>query len=238
MRLFLRAKPLVFGLAASVLVTAAVWFYASEVNRRGVCSIASLEKLLVVPASALQRVDIGRMNLLCAQGLPGADGFVLDAGLVKLDEVAARVRNETERHLYRFQKNPAEFEHSEGFFRMLVMAVVLYEDFSVRYNPERMSAPGATDPNDHFFADSRDIFLHGLLGTRNNSPSPNPLPEERVTALRPALNPNPSTLRSTATEDGSTLNRRNGSPCASLPGLPGDAYQPPGQWDVASPTKH
>ena len=46
---------------------------------------------------------------------------------------------------------------------MLMMAVVLYEDFSVRYNPERISAPGAVDPNDHFFADSRDIFLHGLL---------------------------------------------------------------------------
>ena len=47
------------------------------------------------------------MNLLCAQGLPGVDGLGLDAGLVKLDEMAARVRSETERHLYRFQKNPA-----------------------------------------------------------------------------------------------------------------------------------
>jgi hypothetical protein len=63
---------------------------------------------------------------------------------------------------------------------MLLMAVVLYEDFSVRYNPERMSTPGTLDVKDHFFADSRDLFLHGLLGGRNGSPSPNSLPEARA----------------------------------------------------------
>jgi hypothetical protein len=103
----------------------------------------------------------------------------LKASLAQLDRMAARVRSETERHLYRFQRNPAEFENSEGFFRMLMLAVVLYEDFGVRYNPARMSTPGALDPHDHFFADSRDVFLHGMLAGRRNSPSPNPLPEER-----------------------------------------------------------
>ena len=77
---------------------------------------------------------------------------------------AERVRYETERHLYRYRANPREFESSEGYFRMLMMAVVLYEDFAVRYNPERMSTPGSLDANDHFFADSRDVFLHGLFG--------------------------------------------------------------------------
>ena len=90
MRFRLRVKPLVFGVAAAVLVTAAVWFYASELNRGGACSVGSLETLLVLPPSTLQGVDIGRMNLLCAEGLPGADGFGLEAGLVKLDEMAAR----------------------------------------------------------------------------------------------------------------------------------------------------
>ena len=49
---------------------------------------------------------------------------------------------------------------------MLIMAVVLYEDYGVRYNPARIVMPGNIDPNDHFFADSRDIFLHGLLEGR------------------------------------------------------------------------
>ena len=112
------------------------------------------------------------MNLLCAQGLPGADGFVLDAGLVKLDEMAARVRSETERHLYRFQKNPGEFEGSEGFFRMLMLAVVLAEDFGVRYAPSKIGTAADARMGDGFFADAQDVFLQGLLGGRTVPPHP------------------------------------------------------------------
>jgi hypothetical protein len=207
MRLRLRVKPPVFGVSAAIFLAAAVWFYASEVNRRSPCSIASLETLLALPATALQGVEIGRMNLLCAQGLPGADGFGLDAGLVKLDEMAARVRSETERHLYRLQKNPGEFEGSEGFFRMLMLAVVLAEDFGVRYAPSKIGTAADARMGDGFFADAQDVFLQGLLGGRRNSPSPNPLPEERGSTLRSPLNPQLS-----------TLNRRTGT-CSSLPVL-------------------
>lgn len=51
---------------------------------------------------------------------------------------------------YRFRAKPAEFENSEGYFRMLMMAVVFYEDFNVRYNPERVSSPQNINPNDRF----------------------------------------------------------------------------------------
>lgn len=46
----------------------------------------------------------------------------------------------------------------------VMMAVVLTEDFQVRYNPARAASPEQTSPRDSFFADSRDVFLHGLLG--------------------------------------------------------------------------
>jgi hypothetical protein len=176
-----------------------------------------LHELLAAPPSQIARGDIALLNLLCAEGLPGAENVNSQECIATLDGWAERVRSETQRHLYRYRANPREFESSEGYFRMLMMAVVLYEDFSVRYNPERMSTPGAVVPNDHFFADSRDVFLHGLLGREvqslkakvqsPNSPSPSPLPEERVTALRPALNPQPS-----------TLNARTGT-CSSMPVL-------------------
>ena len=116
-------------------------------------------------------LDIALLNLLCAEGLPGAEGLAPQTSLATLNQWAQRVQSETERHLHRFKEHPAESDHSEGYFRMLMMAVVLYEDFSVRYNPERMSKPGTLDTNDHFAADSRDLFLHGLL-----SPPPNSQP--------------------------------------------------------------
>jgi hypothetical protein len=151
---------------------------------------------------------VALINLRSAEGLPGAEALDVPGCLAQLDQWAAHVRAETDRHAYRFRANPAEFEHSEGYFRMLLMAVVVAEDFGVRYNPARMgpvsranspcnlshsgssqgheaqmSSAGsrsavrassrrllpfenAATSGDGFFADSQDVFLHGLLGPR------------------------------------------------------------------------
>lgn len=126
----------------------------------------TLAELLSLPTSEIERNDIALMNLLCAQGLPGADGASVPDSLATLDQWARHVQTETDRHLYRFRAKPEEFYSSEGYFRMLIMAVVMYEDFGIHYNPERIAIPERADPNDHFFADSRDIFLPGLIGSR------------------------------------------------------------------------
>jgi hypothetical protein len=137
---------------------------AGEVTRIAPAQFpTSLQQLLGSAPTHVAECDIAFLNLLCAEGLPGAENLNPQDCITTLDRWAERVRSETERHLYRFKANPREFESSEGYFRMLMMAVVLYEDFSVRYNPARMSAPGAVDWNDHFFADSRDVFLHGMV---------------------------------------------------------------------------
>jgi len=128
--------------------------------------VNSLTNLLKLPAAELELTDVALINLLSAQELPGAGELNISNSLVTLDQWAKRVQTETERHLYRFRANPAEFENSEGYFRMLMMSVVFYEDFGIRYNPQRMSSPDQIDLNDRFFADSQDIFLHGLLGNR------------------------------------------------------------------------
>jgi hypothetical protein len=108
--------------------------------------------------------DIAQLNLWCAQGLPGAEHLNVDSLLRQLDAWAERVRTDTERHLYRFKRNPAEFDGSEAYFRMLKMAVVVHEDFRVRYNPPLIASPGlGSGP---FFARPEDVFLHGLLGER------------------------------------------------------------------------
>jgi hypothetical protein len=167
-------KPLWFGLSGTLLLGSAVWFCGSHVRATNTssgvdpetaCPVPTLATLLDLPATRLPRVGIARMNLLCAQGLPRAEG--LDPScLLKLDEMAARVRSETERHFYRFQRNPADFEHSDGFFRMLMLAVVLAEDFGVQYAPARVGTAADAQAGDGFFADARDVFLQGLTGPR------------------------------------------------------------------------
>lgn len=123
-------------------------------------------ELLALQPSALAPCDIARVNLLCAEGLPGADGLNITAYLATLDTWANRVRAETERNFHRFRANPAEYENSEAFYRMGMLITVVQQDFGVRYNPKRIESPNAPSPNEVFFADSRDCFLHGILSDR------------------------------------------------------------------------
>jgi hypothetical protein len=129
-------------------------------------SVSSLPELLSMPQEKLSQADIGRMNLLCAQGLPGTEDLKVETSLAMLDQMGSRVRTETQRHFYRFQRNPGEFESSEGFFRMLMLAVVLAEDFQVHYAPDKIGSAAEARMGDGFFADAHDVFLHGLTGPK------------------------------------------------------------------------
>jgi hypothetical protein len=80
------------------------------------------------------------------------------------------VRVETERNRHFFVENPERFKNSEGRFRMMYLATVLQQDFGIQYSPERKDAfvteNGKTvrkQSDDTFFADSKDVFIHGLL---------------------------------------------------------------------------
>jgi hypothetical protein len=104
------------------------------------------------------------MNLLCAQLLPGAEDLNVPQCLERLDGIARHVKAETDRHLYRFRERPAEYENSEGNFRMLMMVTVLQQDLGIRYNPERARLPSQPmESSDKFFANAKDVFIHGLL---------------------------------------------------------------------------
>lgn len=126
----------------------------------------SLTELLTRPAAQLESLDVGVLDLVCAEELPGAGHISLGQCLATLDQWADHVKRETARNLYRFRTNPEEYGNSEGYFRMLMMAVVVSEDFHVRCNADRVSSAREAAEIDGFFADSRDVFLHGLLGPR------------------------------------------------------------------------
>lgn len=113
--------------------------------------------LLAMSSDELAKVDIAVMSLLCARGLPGTENMDIPAILKQLDGWAAKVKFETERHLYRV-KDPRYAEHyanSEARLRAEFIVQILQEDCGVRYNPERIYEPD--------FRDTRDMFLHGML---------------------------------------------------------------------------
>jgi hypothetical protein len=117
--------------------------------------------LLAMSPDELAKVDIALMNLLCAKGLPGAENLDISGTLKKLDEWAAKVKGETERHLYRV-KDPRYAEHygnSEARLRAEFIVQCLQEDCGVRYNPQRIDTAD--------WHNSQDLFLHGLVGSSN-----------------------------------------------------------------------
>ena len=89
---------------------------------------ATLAELLQLSPDRLSQVPLGRMDLLCASSLGTANEPDPEQCMASIGIWAEHVRSETERHSYRFERDPAQFENSKGFFRMLMLAVVLAED--------------------------------------------------------------------------------------------------------------
>jgi hypothetical protein len=100
-------------------------------------------------------LDIAILNLKCALALPHAEDLSIPRCLERLDQMARRVRHETNRNLHRYHERPGEWDNSEAQWRAGMMITVLHQDFGVRYNPERIYDPD--------FRDSRDLFIHGVL---------------------------------------------------------------------------
>ena len=125
---------------------------------------ATLAELLVLRPAETAHLPLTHLNLLCATGLCATNEPDLKGCQASLEAWAGHIRSETERHRYRFEKNPAESESSQGFFRMLMLCVVLAEDYGVHYDADRRAGPEATRRDDRFFADPSAVFLHGLLG--------------------------------------------------------------------------
>jgi hypothetical protein len=126
----------------------------------------TLAELLALPSEQLEKVDIARMNLLCAEGLRGSENLDVQQNLDTLESWKQHVEDETTRNYHRFLEHPEAYQNSQSYYRMAMLAMVLQEDFNTHYDPERAMPQilGKREPNDVFFADSKDVFIHGLLG--------------------------------------------------------------------------
>lgn len=122
----------------------------------------TLAELLALPKQDLDRVGIVRMNLLCAEGLPGAEDLDIDDVQQRVNEAARAAVVQTGRHLYRVTdpRYQVHYRHSETYFRCEMLCQSLTEQSGLKYNMEQFYNPD--------FRDSRAQFIHGLL--RDNSP--------------------------------------------------------------------
>jgi len=120
---------------------------------------ASLDELLNLPVDQLKQVDIARMNLLCAAALPGTDNLDVDHALAVLDQWAAVVARETDRHLYRVTdpRYADRYRGSEAHFRAEMLAQVLQQDLGVKYDRRAVG--------NFSFADPAVAFIHGMIPT-------------------------------------------------------------------------
>jgi hypothetical protein len=118
--------------------------------------LTTLESLRDLSDEGLAGLDLARVDLACAGGLPGAERLDVPACLAWIDHAAAWARHHTEGILDQFRRHPEQYDDSEGIFRVVAVDSVLRRGMGVRYNQERID-----DPEE--FTDSRDDFLHGII---------------------------------------------------------------------------
>lgn len=122
-----------------------------------------LAHLASLPEEELAQYDIAYLNLVCAQGLNGSEDLDIPACLARLDEMAKHIGTKIEAAHYLYERNPASFENSLGHFKAIGMVTYAVQDYGVMYNPARIETPNNLSPDNVFFADSKDVFINGLL---------------------------------------------------------------------------
>jgi hypothetical protein len=88
----------------------------------------------------LAKCDIALVNLLCAEGLRGSENLNLSNCLAMFDKMAKAVDSNVTKYHHQFQENPENFNNSEGYFKMMMLATVLQQDFRTHYNPAHIQS--------------------------------------------------------------------------------------------------
>ena len=115
-----------------------------------------------MPPDQRERCDIARVNLLCAEGLPGrTENININDELATLDTWANAMRGYIESCVNDYRKNPAAFRNNENICRTSALITYLQRVNHVGYNPARVDY---SEPAETFFKDSKDLLIHGLIG--------------------------------------------------------------------------
>ncbi len=172
-----RKSKISIALATIVLTTTIAFAETNSVNSTNISiTPTNLAQLLALPPDQLEKVDIARIDLLCAEGLPSSTNLDVEQCLKTLDAWASEVKIETDRNYHRLIDDPEKFQNSLGRYRMAVMAAVLCQYLRVHYDPQRekelfennyfTNRESYGEAEQHFFSDASDFFLQGLLSDK------------------------------------------------------------------------
>jgi len=130
----------------------------------------SYAELVGMPEAELAKVDIGLMNLLCAEGLPGSENLDVAEDLSVLDKWAELVRQSERKYASQFDEDPRRYDFSRSKFKAVNLALTLKQDLRCEYNKKLLASGAMSDiSSTRFFRNSRDLFLHGFVDVRTGS---------------------------------------------------------------------
>ena len=131
---------------------------------------ATFQELFSMTREQLERVDIGRMNLICANKALVGEDVGVERLAKRLDEWAEHCRREEERFRRSFEKNPKRYDGSYAKFKAINLALTIKEDFNCRYQMELVkSGVMANLSSPAFFKNPNDVFVTGLLRNRRGT---------------------------------------------------------------------
>jgi hypothetical protein len=110
---------------------------------------------LLTGVHSIDKLSLEETGLLCALGLPGAEGLLISDSLKTFQEWVKHVRIDTDHWLPDYYASPQE-HGSLAQFKCLCMMTIVQKYLGAKYN--LLFSEGDYDPRD-----SRDLFIHGLL---------------------------------------------------------------------------
>lgn len=133
-------------------------------------------ELVALSPEELAKIDIARVNLLCAEGLPGSENLDIEKSLGTLDQWARIARQAEQKYRPGYFQNPGRYDHSLAKFKAINLALTLKQDLGCGYNMNLVQSGAMTDVRStSFFRNSQDLFLHGFSGKHSGSCSSLPV---------------------------------------------------------------
>jgi len=141
-----------------------------ELSLKGELRPATMNELVSLSAEELERVDLGRMNLICADAAFGTGQSDMPRLLRTLDEWAEVAKAAEKRYKPSFDRNPARYDNSYAKFRVVNLILTIKEDLKCRYQISLVeSGELYMVKSPAFFKNPDDAFISGLLRSRRGT---------------------------------------------------------------------